>query len=105
MKRGLELIYYGEYISETTLPVKGASIEDLVATLNPDRKKLVSAKFDELTEALVKIPAPFDIQVGFESGNGPGPITESIEILLQLEDQWYEVAREIGFGISTDLPE
>ena len=105
MKRSMELVYYGEYESETTLPVKGASLEDLLTTLNPDRAKHVTETFDLLTETMVKIPSPFDIQVGFEAANGPGPITKAVDVLLVLEDHWYEVARDIGFGISTDLPE
>ena len=105
MKRSIEIVYSGAYTSESGLKVKGASLSELTNLLNPELGKEVDETLDLLNETILNIPAPFDRQMAFEGENGPGPIDETVEVLFQLEDHWFKAAREMGFGLTTDLPD
>ena len=104
MSNSLTIVYTGFYESENTLAIEGSSLHDLAVILNNDLDLELTKELDASSELITEIPQPFDWQISKESQLTEGPIQSAASSLSDLERLIIELAREIGFGLQTELP-
>lgn len=102
---GIQNVYLGEYTRVDGSKVEGFSFEDLMEKINASLNTEMKAALAESMTGVNAIPTPFDEYLTKENVGGTGPIMTSVTKLQAQGDKIAEVAKAIGFTISTDLPE
>ncbi len=100
---GIQNVYLGTYVRPDGTVVRGTSLADVIAALDPTRDAAMRAALDATWEAVQAVPTPFDQAIiNLESR----PLVLALVDALQDQgDQIVEVARTLGLRINTDLPE
>ncbi|MEZ4720947.1 MAG: imelysin family protein [Flavobacteriales bacterium] len=102
---GIEIVYNGIYESKNVASlVAGKSIHELIVTMDSGLEELVQETLDDARSSADTIPSPFDWYITQEAVKGNGPVRETADHLMKLEDLMYEVADRNGFGLVTKLP-
>ncbi|GAB5539022.1 MAG: imelysin family protein [Salibacteraceae bacterium] len=105
MHAGIEILMNGLYTPLNGMEVSGRSLINLADIYNSDLATSITDQLEANKEALEIIPKPFDYQLAQEAEFGEGPIAAAAKELEVLEDLLFELAREMDFGLNTDLPD
>lgn len=104
MNSGMEAITNGSYTAVDGTITSGLSLVALAALYDEELSNQITAQLELNKDAIDAIPAPFDYQMSQELVFGDGPIAEAEVQLEAFEDLCFELAREMDFGLNTDLP-
>jgi len=100
----MEAITNGSYTAVDGTITSGLSLVALAALYDEELSNQITAQLELNKDAIDAIPAPFDYQMSQELVFGDGPIAEAEVQLEAFEDLCFELAREMDFGLNTDLP-
>jgi putative iron-regulated protein len=99
---GVKNVYTGFYKRTNGQEIKGASLSELLTTVDPT---LAAAVTSQLNTALADLDAtiiPFDYAIS--TGVSDPKVLESVNALRTLGDKFSEAAKKLGLTISTELP-
>lgn len=102
---GIANVYNGVYVRVNGSQVTGTSLSSLMKKVSPSLDTEMTAMLAKSLVEAKAIPAPFDQSLTKETVTGQGPIMKTVKQLQANGDKIAEIAKAIGFTISTDLPE
>ncbi|MCB0164629.1 MAG: iron-regulated protein [Anaerolineae bacterium] len=101
--QGIYNVYMGEYTRVDGSTVRGTSLADVIAAVNPDLNGELVALLDTTLQQVNSIHVPFDQAIVLADERPQ--ILEVVTVLQDSGDKIAEVSSDLGLTINTALPE
>lgn len=101
---GINALFKGRYGKSDSTYVEGVSLYDVIAEQDSSAATDLRDLMQQVVDASIQIPDPYDYHISLEQTSGQGPITALYVALDKFGARLTEVATALNMGIQKDLP-